>query len=306
MRLLLGLTFCDVNDDFGCNRLIDKSTVVHENDYIESNKDKAMSNKTPIKIGSRVRSITNVIGLIEKGDNFLVEDIYKDTYYVMDDDDRNFSIKANVVIHENDYIEPNKNKAMSPKTPIRICSRVRFIKTINSLVRTGKYTTIENVNTPAQYYVVKDDNGVSYNVDFDNVIHQDDYYEWLKNNMNCIHQMNTSEAMKAMVNGKKMKRCSWEKGEYVYLDVFKTARFSEDNSPFPFYPTDHNDIWEEYKEEQTWAWKAGDKISYSNDNGVCSTEYVVLYVDNDVIFCKSGYGYGYFSRAGNSGLLIKI
>jgi hypothetical protein len=116
--------------------------------------------------------------------------------------------------------------------------------------------------------------------------------------------MNTLEAMQALVAGKKVRKNDWI--EFHYIHMVDNVIVNEYNKPHSFYVNADftNDVWEEYK-EPTWNWKVGDKVSYSNDGGASSCEYEVLYVNDDVIFCK-GPSYSYFTKANNIGQLKSI
>jgi len=191
------------------------------------------------------------------------------------------------------------------RTPIKAGSRVRYLKSKDSLIQTGKYTTIKYID--GCIYTVIDDDGGVYMVNKDDVIHSDDYDEWLNDQTNQPKSktMDALEAMQAMVAGKKVRRINWDNSKYLHIGKENVFIVNQENVPYSFCVTAHycHEEWEEYV-EPVKVWKVGDKLSSSIDG--CS--YIVLYADEDVIFCKSinGTSYSCFSKKNNIELLTYL
>lgn len=175
------------------------------------------------------------------------------------------------------------------KSPIKVGSRVRFIKddpyySINK----GDYANVEDFNKHSNDVSIKDDYGCRITINISSIVHENDYVESDK-------AMNTLEAMQALVAGKKVRKNDWSKFHYIHMvDNVIVNHHNE--------PLFNKGQWEEYKEPD-WNWKVGDKFLYSNDDGTC--EFEVLYVNDDVIFCK-GPCYSYFTKVNNIGQLTLV
>lgn len=94
--------------------------------------------------------------------------------------------------------------------------------------------------------------------------------------------MNKMKALRAMVEGKKVRVKNWTPIEsYLMIKDYTILNQDGDDYSETFNSWDFTteDVWEEYV---NCNWKIGDKFHYQDSNVICE----VLYVDDEIMFYK--------------------